>query len=1573
MSLRSGPHVAETGELLGRLGELLAAINDEYERIPEPDDPLFLESLDATAFKSTIDATFGTDVPLALFLDSCTLRTVGAAIRAHGVESGRTGMAGGPVGSGENRYDPFPITDVQQAYWLGAKGFDLGGRSAHFYAEIDLLAAENERAEEMFNHLVARHDMLRAVVLPDGRQQVAREVPYYRFRHRDLRGLPDPETRCRLGETREELAGQIFDAHTWPLYEIRTHSLDGGRLRLHVSIDLLFVDAGSLRLLLSEWIRLVLDPRSLGPAPRLTFRDHLEAVAGQRRTPAYDRARAYWLDRVDTLPPAPELPVRALAHTGAPAFVRREKQLPAPVWRRVRERAHALGVTPSVLLCAAYAEVLRTWSAAPRFTVNLTLADRPRWHPDVPRLIGDFTTTVLLECDLTGSPDPVATAARLQARLRSDLEHALFGGVEVQRELARRGDGARARMPVVFTSLLQEPDRLDALEGVVFETGHTASQTPQVHLDNQVLVRGGGLVICWDAVDEVFPDGVLDDMFTAYTDLVARLAEDGTPAPVTPPRRQLAVREAANDTAGELPDELIHAALDRQAAARPDAPAVITADRTLTFRELGLGADRVARRLRGLGAGPGTLVAVLMHKGWEQAVAALGVVRAGAAYLPVDAGLPEARVAQLLAVGGARIAVTQPGVTPPPGLTTVVVTPPPWADPPDKAAEPSAATPADLAYVIFTSGSTGVPKGVMISHRSAVNTLHDINTRFAIGPRDRVLGLSSLSFDLSVYDLFGVLGAGGALVLPAPDEHRDPGRWAQLAEEHRVTLWNTVPALLELLVEHCARQGTRLPGAIRTVLLSGDWIPVSLPGRVRSLSTGTPRLISLGGATEAAIWSICHPIERVDPARRSIPYGTPLRNQTFQVLDGDLAPRPDHVPGELYIGGAGLAVGYLSDPGHTRERFLTHPRTGERLYRTGDLGAHLPDGTIEFLGRNDFQVKINGHRIELGEIETVLAAHPEVRSAVVVAPDARRLVAHVVPEHGGGARPDDLRAHLAARLPAYMVPSAFVTLDSLPLGPNGKVDRSALPDPAGTRRRHEAPATPVEKALAQAWAAVLPTRDIGRHDNFFRAGGDSLLGVRAVAKAAEHGLHLTLKEFYADPTIAGQAAVARRLPAATAPQTAVTGRVALSPGQHWFFEQDFTEPGHWNGMWPLFDLARPLDPGLLGLALADVLTHHDGLRARFRRDEHGPYAELPGPEAVDASPVDVVDLRAVPDAALEAALDHHVALRHGALDLANGRTVGLTCLDLGPDRDTRLLVSAHWLVMDYYASRVFHEDLRTAYTAREEGRPVTLPAKTASLPQCAEALTAYATSEELAAELPYWERLADLAPAPLPVDHRLGPNTQSSAVRHIADITGATVTALTTGLPRRHGVEIREILLTALARAVTAWTGQPDLVVELEGHGRNEAFGSLDVSRTVARFSTLSPLVLRPGDLTAVRDRIRAVPHRGTGYGVLRHLHPDPGIRARLAAVPAPEIGFNFWGDVSEYFTGDAHPVTAAFGHHRSGRGHRPRVLDVMAFTTGDELRTVWTYSANLHTASTVRALADRFTRELRALAEDAR
>jgi amino acid adenylation domain-containing protein len=610
-------------------------------------------------------------------------------------------------------------------------------------------------------------------------------------------------------------------------------------------------------------------------------------------------------------------------------------------------------------------------------------------------------------------------------------------------------------MPVVFTSTLGQEDT-DAVAEWLGELVYGVSQTPQVWLDHQVAEERGALVFNWDAVAALFPPGLLDAMFAAYCKRLEQLAADEplwhAPTALSLPPAQLQLLNSLNDTAVAVPDVTLPALVLAQVEQRPERPAVLSPGRELSYAELGAASAAVASWLLEHGAERNRLVAVVMEKGWEQIVAALGVVQAGAAYLPIEADVPAERLALLLDQGEATLVLTQSWLQGtlswPPGRTLLAVDrlEPTVTD--ATALHASAPRVGDLAYVIFTSGSTGVPKGVMLTHRAVVNTLLDINRRWAIGPDDRVLALSALSFDLSVYDIFGTLAAGGTVVLPAADARRDPGLWLERLAETRVTIWNSVPALMQLLVETAEAKATQLPDALRLVLLSGDWIPVRLPDRIRACAPGA-RVISLGGATEAAIWSIAYPIGDVDPSWPSVPYGRPLANQKWHVLHDNGTPCPVWVPGELYVGGAGLAEGYWRDAERTAARFVAHPQTGERLYRTGDWGRYLPDGTLEFLGREDLQVKVHGYRIELGEIEAVLTRHPGVERAVVVAHGERmgekRLAAYVVARGTPALDAATLRAALKTTLPAYVLPATIEFLTALPLTANGKVDRNALP------------------------------------------------------------------------------------------------------------------------------------------------------------------------------------------------------------------------------------------------------------------------------------------------------------------------------------------------------------------------------------------------------------------------------------------------------------------------------------------------------------------------------------------------
>ncbi|MFI2437497.1 amino acid adenylation domain-containing protein [Streptomyces sp. NPDC018693] len=917
----------------------------------------------------------------------------------------------------DERHEPFPLTDIQHAYWVGrGSAMELGGVSTHLYFELERTGLDLGRLSESLRKVIDRHGMLRAVVQADGRQRVLPEVPAYDIEVVDLRGADDAGVAAGIGRLRAELEHQVLPAGRWPLFDIRACLLDGDRVRLHVSIDVLILDGLSLYVLFGEWRRFYEDPHWCPEPLELSYRDHVLHEEALRSSEGYRRDEEYWLGRLESLPAAPALPLAVQpSRLERTRFARREHRMERVRWDALKERARERGLTASAVLMTAFCEVLRLWSTEPDFTLNLTLFNRPPVHPQINDVIGDFTTLTMLAAHDSGAATFTGRAEAVQRQLLRDLRHMAYNGVRVLRERARRlGGGPGAAMPVVFTSalVLGEPDE-DPSAGLRFfgERVYGLTQTPQVWLDHQAAEEGGDLVLNWDAVEELFPAGLLDDMFGVYREVLDALAADGAawdePGRARLPRRQTEERELANATAAEVPDGTLWSLFEDRAAGCPDAVAVIDEDGTHTYREVAERSRRLARRLGALGTAPGSLVAVVLERGWRQVAAVLGVQGARAAYLPVDPQWPEARRSELLTMGEVRVVVTSPALRDalawPRDVRVVTL------EDAEVAAESAAALPAgpgprDLAYVIYTSGSTGRPKGVVIDHRGAVNTVVDINRRFGVGPADRVLSVSALSFDLSVYDVFGVLAAGGTVVLPAPSRAQDPAHWTELADRHGVTVWNSVPALMQAWTEARGRDGSA-QSALRLVLLSGDWIPVALPDAVRAQHPKA-EVISLGGATEASIWSVCYPIGEVPGEWARIPYGKPLTNQTLHVYDAALRPCPVWTTGEIYIGGVGVARGYWADPERTAERFVVHPGTGERLYRTGDLGRYLPGGDIEFLGRQDHQVKINGYRIELDEIAAALRRQPGVGEAVVgvdTNPHTgnRQLVAHVVPAADG--------------------------------------------------------------------------------------------------------------------------------------------------------------------------------------------------------------------------------------------------------------------------------------------------------------------------------------------------------------------------------------------------------------------------------------------------------------------------------------------------------------------------------------------------------------------------------------------
>jgi non-ribosomal peptide synthase protein (TIGR01720 family) len=858
------------------------------------------------------------------------------------------------------------------------------------------------------------------------------------------------------------------------------------------------------------------------------------------------------------------------------------------------------------------------------------------------------------------------------------------------------------------------------------------------------------------------------------------------------------------------------------------------------------------------------------------------------------------------------------------------------------------------------------------------------------------LQFAPLAFDASTLEIWGPLANGGRLaVMPA-------GELPSLAELGRVvreqgvtTLWLTA-GLFHQMVE---TQLDDLRG-VRQLMSGGDVLSVPHVQRVRR-EVPDCRLINAYGPTENTTFTTCHTVGAADEIGASVPIGRPISNTRVYVLDGRMRPVPVGVPGELYAAGDGLARGYLDRPGLTAERFVPDPfaaEPGGRLYRTGDLARWRPDGTIEFLGRLDGQVKLRGFRIELGEIEAALGRHPAVREVVVVArldaPGQKRLAAYVVASAEPGPTAEELRSFLRERLPEYMVPSSFVSLAELPLTPNGKVDRRALPAPdRASRAGDEAgvpPRTPLEAELVAIWAPVLglePER-IGVHDNFFDLGGDSILSIQLVARANEAGIRLTPGQLFQHQTIAELAAVAGTAPELDAEPDRPTGAVPLTPIQRWLFEQQHPDPHHWNSAYVL-EATEPLRASQLEGAVRCLADHHDALRLRFRRTADGwqqSYADDGAPSFRS------VDLSSLAAAEQDRAMRAVAADLETSLDLEAGPLVRLVHFLRGPDQSERVLIVMHHLLVDAVSWRILLEDLQSAYQQLGQGLEPRLSSRTTTYGRWAERLASHADSAALRPELDYWASQRWSTARPLPVDFPRGVNTEGSARTLSVALDVEETRALLFDLPAARQTRINDVLLTALTRTFAAWTGSSSVLVGLKGHGREPLFEDVDLSRTVGWFTTIYPALLsleggRAAEpdrgLASIKSQLRAIPVNGIGYGLLRYMATDPAVAGPMAAVPVPEVSFNYLSRDTPPPSGQAlFELCAEESGALSGplrgpmcapRARRAHLIDVVGAVTADRLEFQWLYSRRVHRRETIEAVALRFVAELRSLIAEGR
>ncbi|MCA1681998.1 MAG: amino acid adenylation domain-containing protein, partial [Actinobacteria bacterium] len=892
-----------------------------------------------------------------------------------------------------------------------------------------------------------------------------------------------------------------------------------------------------------------------------------------------------------------------------------------------------------------------------------------------------------------------------------------------------------------------------------------------------------------------------------------------------------------NDTVRAVSDATLPELLEAQVARTPDTTAVLFEGSGLSYGELNAQANRLAHKLIAAGVGPERCVAVVLPRSVELVIALWAVLKAGAAYLPIDLGYPAERVAFVLDDAAPVVVLDDPyAVWDTDGF--------PDTNPADDD-RIRVLAPLSGAYVIYTSGSTGKPKGVVVPHCGIVNRLLWTQAEYGLHADDRVLQKTPSSFDVSVWEFFWPLLVGATLVVAKPEGHKDPAYLAGLIGSAAVTTVHFVPSMLRAFLQDPAAANCT---GLRRVLCSGEALPADLARDFHSvLDVG---LHNLYGPTEASVdvtYFECVPQQ--DGV--SIPIGRPVWNTGMYVLDRHLRPVPLGAPGELYIAGVQLARGYLHRPGLTAERFVANPfgEPGARMYRSGDLARWSSDGNLEYLGRTDHQVKIRGFRIEPGEIEAALVGHPEVSESAVVAwedqPGVKRLVAYVVP---AADRADSnpvsfdsalLRKFVGELLPEYMVPAAFVTLDALPLSPNGKLDRKALPAPdfgvAWGGVGYVAPRSEAETVLAGIWAQVLGVARVGVEDNFFELGGDSILSLQIVSRARQAGLGLMPQDVFTRPTVASLVAGVAEATLAVAEQGPVAGVVALTPIQQWLFEINPVRPERFDQSL-MAELLEGVDVVALRAALDAVIEHHDALRMRFECVD-GSWRQ----DNMPVEPVDVLhvrDLSEVDGVARASAIQEVLEEVDSSFDLGRGPLLRAVLFDLGAGQRPVLLVAAHHLVVDGVSWRILLEDVESAYRQALRGEKVRLGLKTTSFRDWARRLSEHAAAGGFAGEREYWAGVGRGVDPVLPADDT-GPNTVGSTRSVTVALDRQQTRALLQDVPGVYRTQINDVLLAGLGRVLGRWTGRERVLVDLEGHGREDLFDGVDLSRTVGWFTTL--------------------------------------------------------------------------------------------------------------------------------------
>lgn len=1503
--------------------------------------------------------------------------------------------------------DRHPLSFAQQRLWFleqfePAKPIYNLFSTLRFLGKLDL-----EILERSINEIVRRHEILRTWFLSENGEgrQVVHEFRPYRLDITDICGHDPTFQKAWLEEIAREEALAPFDLSRVPLFRIRVVRCSETDHVVMFTVHHIVFDAWSEGLMASElrdlYTAFVRGLPSPLPEPPIQYLDFANWQRDWMESEDFDVQQRYWEAQLRDAPAVLALPLDhqrpAQRHFrgGMETLI-----LPETITQNLYALCRRQDATLYMLMLAAFNVLLERYSGQKDICVGTSIANRPR--PETEKLIGFLVNTLVMRNDLSGDPAFVEFLERVKGVTSAAYAHQ---DMPFEKLVDLQGVDRRlihAPLFQVFFVLENVPDRGGlSLPGVAlapfeFDVG-------MARFDLTLRIREAKerqeLHCCLGYNTDLFDRSTITRMLGHYRSLLEEIvaqpqAHLSALSLLTPGEREQVV-VAWNATGRAYAESLcVHQLFEAAAHRQPEAVAVVADGQRVHYGDLNRRANQLARYLRERGVGPGVHVGLCMDRSVELVVGILGILKAGGAYVPLEPTWPPERLACLLNDAGVALLLTQARWRHqlPAGPAAVVCLDREWEQVGARAGGLDGNTPPldpqNVAYLIYTSGSTGQPKGVAVAHCSVVNYVQGVLERLAVPETASFALVSTVAADLGHTMLFGALCSGRPLHLISAERGSHPDGMAEYMHREQIEVLKITPSHLAGLLDAAESAAQVLPK--RCLVLGGEAVSWPLIERIQ---TAAPHctVINHYGPTETTVGVLTHRVEpQAERQGGTVPIGRPLANSRVYLLDERLEPVPIGLPGELYIGGVGLAQGYHQRPELTAERFLPDPFAGQaggRLYRTGDRARYGADGTIEFLGRQDAQVKLRGFRIELGEIEAQLRAHPEIRDAVVVlrqgAAGTASLVAYVVAGAGAALPVPDLRQHLARRLPEYMVPSAIVVLEALPLTANGKVDRKALPAPEETAKRDalpdDAPRTEFEQRLAAIWAEVLQRERVGIHDNFFELGGDSILSLQIIARAHRHGIKVTPKQLFERPTIAAVAAVAVPVePEEAVPsQEPVTGMVPLTPIQHWFFEAQHPNPHHWNQA-VLLAVTQPLELPVLQQAVHHLVAHHDALRLRFTPAGEGTWQQWYA--AAERHPlcrgIDLTQAARAGAAALAAALEAAATEVQRSLDIVHGPLLQVASFDLGAGEPGRLLLVAHHLVVDGVSWRVLVEDLQTAYRQLEQGQPVRLPAKTTSFQHWAQRLSAYADAAELRSELEYWVAQGRTGSAAPPLDASKEENRVGQAKTVSVSLSLEETQALLSQVPPVYRTEVNDILLTALAQTLCRWTGQPSVCVELEGHGREDLFDGVELSRTVGWFTTRFPVWLTPGEagpgaaIRAVKEQLRRIPHKGIGYGVLRYLAREAGVRAALAGGSPPQVAFNYLGQLDGLLNEAAlfRLATESPGLSRDPHSKRGARVTVTSQVVDHRLCIDWTYPATSQDAAVLETLAHHYIDALRNL-----